>query len=79
MRSVQQIQHLQPVRVKGIAVDKTVCVLFAGPLTSHFVHLCAVETHAIVVVRITDMNIRNLDDVVGSMKQIDDAHQRHLL
>ena len=33
-----------------------------------------VEAHAIVVVRITDMNIRNLDDVVGSMKQLNDAH-----
>ena len=33
-----------------------------------------VETHAIVVVRITNMNIRNLDDMVGSMKQLNDAH-----
>ena len=74
MRSVQQIQQLQPFRVKVVAVDKTVCVLFAGPLTSHFIDASTVETHAIVVVRITDMNIRNLYDVVGSMKQLNDAH-----
>ena len=74
MRSVQQIQHLQSFRVKVVAVDKTVCVLFAGPLTSHFIDAGTVETHAIVVVRITNMNIRNLDDMVGSMKQLNDAH-----
>ena len=62
-----------------IAVDKSVCTLFAGPLTSHLVHSCAVETHAIVVVWIPNMNIRNLNDVVSSVKQIDDAHQHHLL
>ena len=79
MIAVQQVQYLQPVRVKGIAVDKSVCTLFAGPLTSHLVHLCAVEAHAIVLVGIANMNIRNLNDVVSSVKQLDDAHKRHLL
>ena len=74
MRSVQQIQHLQSFRVKVVAVDKTVCVLFAGPLTSHFIDAGTVEAHAIVVVRITNMNVRNLDDMVGSMKQLNAAH-----
>ena len=43
LRSLNKACLLYTSRVKVVAVDKTVCVLFAGPLTSHFIDAGTVE------------------------------------
>ena len=68
MIAVQQVKDFQPLGVKIVDVDKAVRVLLTSPLTSHLIDSGAIEAHAVVVVGITDIDIRNLNDVISSMK-----------
>ena len=64
----QKVQHFQSVIVKVVDIYKAICVLFAGPFLGHFIDTGAVKASSVVIVWTTDIDIRNLDDVIRSVK-----------
>jgi len=68
MIAVQQVQYFQPVFVKVVDIYKAIRVLFAGPFSGHLLDTGTVKASSVVIVWITDIDIRNLDDVIRSVK-----------
>lgn len=54
--------------VKVVDIYKAIRVLFAGLFLGHFIDTGAVKASSVVIVWIADIDIRNLDDVIRSVK-----------
>ena len=68
MIAAQQVQYFQSVFVKVVDIYKAIRILFAGPFSGHLLDTGTVKASSVVIVWITDIDIRNLDDVIRSVK-----------
>ena len=74
MLTVQKIQHVQSLVVKVINIDKAVCVFLTRPFASHFVNFGAVEALPVIVVRVSDIDIRRLNNMIRPVQKLNRTH-----